>query len=80
MNENSNVEYASVVLTNESMQRNIRCCLAYLNYRVQKIERLGWEAGKHLPEHIIDKMSAAELEYYRKYIENVEAYNQAITE
>ena len=57
------------------MNRNIRCALAYLNARLCKVERFAWESGKHLPEHIMDKLSPSELIYFKKYLENIESYN-----
>ena len=57
------------------MNRNIRCSLAYLNTRLNKIDRFAWESGKYLPEHIIDKLSPAELNYFKAYLENIEQYN-----
>ena len=54
------------------MNRNIRCSLAYLNTRLNKIDRFAWESGKYLPEHIIDKLSPAELNYFKAYLENIE--------
>ena len=37
-----------------------------------KIDRFAWESGKYLPEHIIDKLSPAELNYFKAYLENIE--------
>ena len=58
------------------MNRNIRCSLAYLNSRLIKIEKFAWESGKYLPEHIIDKLSPAEINYFKTYLGNIEQYNQ----
>ena len=62
------------------MRRNIRCSLAYLNYRLNKIEKFVWESGKNLPDHILDQLSPAELAYLKKYIINLEDYNKAVSE
>ena len=66
---------AHLQLTSQCMNRNIRCSLAYLNARLIKIEKFAWESGKYLPEHIIDKLSAAEINYFKSYLENIEEYN-----
>lgn len=67
-------------MTVQCMRRNIRCSLAYLNYRLNKIEKFVWDSGKNLPDHILEHLSPAELTYLKKYIENLEEYNKAASE
>ena len=61
------------------MNRNIRCVLAYLNTRLTRVERLAWESGKHIPDHILEKLSPGELQYFKQYIDNIDTYNKAVS-
>ena len=61
------------------MNRNIRCVLAYLANRLTRVERMAWESGKHIPDHLLDKMSEAEVRYFKTYLENLDGYNKAIS-
>lgn len=53
-----------LVVDNQNMQRNLRCVLAYLNARSDRLHRLAWESGKSLPEHIKENLTPAEIKYY----------------
>ena len=64
----------------QCMNRNLRCSLAYLGYRLDKIAKYSWESGKNLPEHLLEKLSPAELNYFQKYLENLESYNKTVSE
>ncbi len=44
-----------------------------------RIERLAWEGGKHIPTHILDNMSESEMQYFKKYLDNLEAYNKSVS-
>ena len=57
------------------MNRNVRCVLAYMNARADRLHRLAWEGGKTIPEHIRTNISLAEAQYYQRYKENIEKYN-----
>ena len=61
------------------MHRNIRCLLAYLNTRLTRVERLAWESGKHIPDRLQEKLSPAELDYFKTYLENIDNYNKAVS-
>ena len=61
------------------MERNIRCVLAYLNTRLTRVERLAWESGKHIPDHIMDKLSPGECTYFKEYLDNIDTYNKAVS-
>ena len=76
IDKQSLTDTAHVTMTVQCMRRNIRCSLAYLNYRLNKIEKFIWESGKNLPDHILEHLSPAELTYVKKYIENLEEYNK----
>ena len=80
IDKQSITDTAHVTFSAQCMRRNIRCGLAYLNYRLNKIERFVWESGKNLPDHILEHMSPAELSYLKKYIVNLENYNKAVSE
>ena len=72
-------EAAHLIVAKQNMDRNIRCSLAYLHTRMQRVERLAWETGKHIPDHLIEKMSPAELQYFKTYLENLETYNKSVS-
>ena len=63
----------------QCMNRNLRCSLAYLGYRLDKVAQYTWESGKNLPDHLSDKLSPAELKYLQDYLENLENYNKAVS-
>ena len=67
------------MVSNQSMHRNIRCLLAYLNTRLTRVERLAWESGKHMPDHLGEKLSHAEMEYFKFYSDNIDSYNKAVS-
>ena len=50
-----------------SLHRNKRCVLAYLQYRLDKIQRLRWETGAILPDNISHLLSSKEVEYFLNY-------------
>ena len=70
---------AQVMVANQQMNRNIRCVLAYLSTRLNRVERLAWESGKHVPSHLLEKLSQSETEYFRTYIENLDKYNKNVS-
>eukprot|EP00401_Gymnodinium_catenatum_P044621 CAMPEP_0117528426 /NCGR_PEP_ID=MMETSP0784-20121206/37308_1 /TAXON_ID=39447 /ORGANISM="" /LENGTH=207 /DNA_ID=CAMNT_0005324711 /DNA_START=153 /DNA_END=776 /DNA_ORIENTATION=- len=54
---------AGLCLYNDLVDRNRRCLLAYLNYRLEKIEELRWEVGLMVPEAKIQKLHDSEKQY-----------------
>ena len=40
---------------------------------------MAWERGKHIPDHLLEKFSPAELQYFKTYIENLDTYNKAMS-
>jgi len=56
----------------QSICRNKRCMLAYLNYRLEKIEMLWWKtASPVVAEEFKSKLSKREIEYYARFQESV---------
>ena len=53
--------------------------MAYLATRLTRVERLAWEGGKHIPDHILENLSESEMIYFKKYIDNLEGYNKSIS-
>ena len=66
-------------MANQNVNRNIRCALAYLSTRLTRIERLAWEAGKNVPDHLLEKFSPAETKYFNTYLESLDNYNKSIS-
>jgi hypothetical protein len=50
-----------------SVQRQKRCVLAYLNYRVDKIRDVWWDTGAALPEELRSVLSRQELTFLAGY-------------
>ena len=40
---------------------------------------MAWESGKHIPDHLLDKMSESEVRYFKDYLENLDNYNKQIS-
>jgi len=45
---------AAMMLRHTALERNKRCLLAYLNYRVEKIRDMRWQFGAVLPSDVKD--------------------------
>mmetsp|Transcript_1844 Transcript_1844/g.5063 ORF Transcript_1844/g.5063 Transcript_1844/m.5063 type:complete len:211 (-) Transcript_1844:75-707(-) len=58
---------AGLCLYNDLVDRNRRCLLAYLNYRLERIEELRWEVGLMVPEEKYQKMHDSEKQYFHMY-------------
>ena len=56
------------------MKRNIRCSLAYLSTRLDRLHRVAWESGKSMPDHIAEKISPEEFDYYKQYLAMLDEY------
>ena len=69
-----------LIVANQNMKRNIRCSLAYLHTRLTRIERMAWESGKQVPDHILDNLSPAETAYFKTYIEAIDGYQKSLGE
>ena len=60
------------------MHRNIRCGLAYVNARLDRLHHLAWGSGKAMPDHIKEKLSPAEVNYYQRYVDAIDEYNKSM--
>lgn len=65
---------AGLCLYNELIDRNRRCLLAYLNYRMQRIAELRWEVGLGVPKEKMDKLHEQEVQYFHLYNEYLDTY------
>jgi len=65
------------LVINQTMKRNIRCSLAYLSTRLDRLHRVGWESGKSMPDHIKEKISPEEHDYYKQYLAMLDEYGQS---
>eukprot|EP00930_Biecheleria_cincta_P033356 TRINITY_DN23106_c0_g1_i1.p1 TRINITY_DN23106_c0_g1~~TRINITY_DN23106_c0_g1_i1.p1 ORF type:complete len:214 (-),score=51.17 TRINITY_DN23106_c0_g1_i1:476-1117(-) len=58
---------AGLVFYGDLIDRNKRCLLAYLNARLEVLERLRWEVGLMVPEEKLQKLHEAEKQYLNNY-------------
>lgn len=65
---------AGGTIYSEIMNRNKRCLLAYLNYRLEKIRALRWEVGRDVPSDKWSQLHAAEREYFHRVNEVLDRY------
>lgn len=65
---------AGLVLHNDLVDRNRRCLLAYLNYRLGRIEELRWEVGLMVPDDKINRMHDSEKQYLHLYNTTLDKY------
>mmetsp|Transcript_37439 Transcript_37439/g.84509 ORF Transcript_37439/g.84509 Transcript_37439/m.84509 type:complete len:212 (-) Transcript_37439:74-709(-) len=79
-NQNSDLEEvpsdlaAGMLLYNDLVDRNRRCILAYLNYRLDRIEELRWEVGLMVPEEKLERLHDAEKSYLHEYNRLLDKY------
>lgn len=64
----------TVQLLWQSILRNKRCGLAYLNYRLQKVKDIWWDTGVVLPEELKSVLSNQENKFLNKYDEIMNEY------
>lgn len=62
----------------ESLSRNKRCGLAYLNYRMHKVEELWWEMGSRLPQECRALISTHEAGFFDGYDKLMNEYMETI--
>ncbi len=48
------------------------------NARADRLHHLAWASGKALPDHVKEKLSPAEVNYYQRYIEAIDEYNKSM--
>jgi GINS complex subunit 1 len=75
----SDPEKVELVYYLSCLQRNSKYLLSYFLHRCSKIRNLRWDAGPVVPERIQrDTLSGRELEYFHKYSEHLQAYNDGL--
>ena len=57
-----------------AMERNVRCSLAYMSTRLDRLHRVAWESGKQLPPHIAANLTTGEIRYFETYCAQLDAY------
>jgi GINS complex subunit 1 len=65
---------ASLIVNHGGLEHNKRCLLAYLRFRMQKIEDLRWEAGRMIPANLKPNLSGLEQEHFNRYSVALEQY------
>ena len=65
-----------LVVHHQSLLRNKRCLLAYLNHRMQKIKALRWETGGVIPANLQRCLGPKELEFFANYDKQLGKYQQ----
>lgn len=65
---------AGFCLYNDLIERNKRCMLAYLNFRLQRIEELRWEVGLHVPPEKMRNLHEEEKQYLYLYNAALDKY------
>ena len=56
-----------ILVYHQSLLRNKRCVLAYLQHRLDKVTSIRWELGSVIGEHLDPKLSAHERQYFKDY-------------
>jgi hypothetical protein len=62
-----------------AISRIKRAVLAYLNYRVNKLEALHWETGPTIPSHFENHLSDDEKGYFKQYSALLRDYSKSIS-
>jgi GINS complex subunit 1 len=70
--------YSSVIVSHSGFNRNKRCLLAYMRYRMRKIEELRMEVGRIIPQNIKHQLSVEEQNYFRNFSNLTEKYMKDI--
>lgn len=67
-------EAACPLATKVAMERNVRCAVAYMSTRLDRLHRVAWESGKQMPPHIGQNLSPSELQYFESYCEQLDTF------
>eukprot|EP00811_Abedinium_folium_P011317 NODE_20471_length_796_cov_8.789238.p1 GENE.NODE_20471_length_796_cov_8.789238~~NODE_20471_length_796_cov_8.789238.p1 ORF type:complete len:212 (-),score=68.40 NODE_20471_length_796_cov_8.789238:27-662(-) len=70
---------AGLCLYNDLVDRNRRCLLAYLNYRLEKVEELRWEVGLMVPAEKWVKLHESEKQFLHLYNGCLDRYMKKYT-
>eukprot|EP00049_Salpingoeca_infusionum_P002137 m.54311 g.54311 ORF g.54311 m.54311 type:complete len:195 (+) comp11408_c1_seq1:325-909(+) len=65
---------SSIAIHFAAVNRNIRCVLAYLHERLDRLKRIRWELGAVLPPYAQANTSDAEKTTYREYSKLLSTY------
>lgn len=62
------------------LQRNKRCCLAYLYNRLQKLKEVRWHLGPTLTEDIKKSLTEPEVQWFNNYSKLLATYMYSVGE
>ena len=65
---------AAFILYQSSFWRNRKCVLAYLMYRIEKLQNARLQATDELTDKMREKLSPNEIKYFRQYSDLLESY------
>ena len=71
---NAEAVQASILTHHESILRNKRALMIYLEERMKRVAALRWTVGVVLPEEVRENLSSAEQEYFNEYSRNLNRY------
>ena len=78
--EGTDERACTVTFLDTALRRNRQCVLAYLNYRMERLEELAWNhvgsGGEELPEPLKDRLDQEEIKFARYYNEVLDQYNR----
>lgn len=74
LDDMSKEDCSAICLYNDTFERNRRCLLAYLNYRLERIEALRFEVGVMVPEGKMQNLHESERQYFHQYNKILDTY------
>lgn len=69
----------SIRVKSNMIFRDKRCVLAYLNFRLNKLEALRLESGPSIPPHFSNQLNKDEMDYFKQYSALVQDYNRKVS-
>ncbi|CAG9331172.1 unnamed protein product [Blepharisma stoltei] len=69
----------SALIKSSLVNRNKRCVLAYLNYRLTKLECLRLETGPNIPPHFSNQLNKDEMDYFKQYSALLQDYSRKVS-
>eukprot|EP00736_Rhodelphis_marinus_P005343 Rmarinus@m.26569 len=69
---------ANVLFHHYSLLRNKRAVMAYLHYRIQRIQAIRWELGNTMPESQKERLGPTEIEFFKSYNSSLGAYMEEV--
>lgn len=70
----------SIRIHHSTIQRNIRCLLAYHHNRLMKLRSIRWQCGSILPPEIKENASTDEIAWFSKYTGMLARYMRSLGE